>query len=164
MSFIVNSIPEALRATLCGPRNFQGLDDAQIERCKVAWAFLSSETMSPVQLDISKAKEFNSSTFYDPILKVVFLGSNVYPGEGSFANCRLSYFSCLAHEYTHAQRDSQGLAKPYEWPDLLIDEAETSLGASYTIGLGSSDVVDLREDAKDRITTWLAIVSNQSMR
>ena len=43
---------------------------------------------------------------------------------------------------------------------MLIDEAETSLDASFHQALGSKDREDLREDARDRLTDWLATQSN----
>lgn len=46
------------------------------------------------------------------------------------------------------------------WPDTLIDEAETSLDASFHLELGSKDREDLREDARDRLNDWLATQSN----
>jgi hypothetical protein len=41
-------------------------------------------------------------------------------------------------------------------PDVLIDEAETSLNASFHIAISPKDREDLIEDARDRLTEWLA--------
>ena len=55
---------------------------------------------------------------------------------------------------------ARGYRRPLEMPDMLIDEAETSLDASFHQALGSRDREDLREDARDRLTDWLAAQSN----
>jgi len=39
-------------------------------------------------------------------------------------------------------------------PDSLIDEAETSLHASFNSVLNSKDREDLIEDARDRLNQW----------
>ena len=39
---------------------------------------------------------------------------------------------------------------------MLLDEAETSLRASFTLGLTAKDREDLVEDARDRLIDWLA--------
>jgi hypothetical protein len=44
-----------------------------------------------------------------------------------------------------------------EKPDVLIDEAETSLRASFASILLMKDREDLVEDARDRLIEWLAI-------
>jgi len=54
----------------------------------------------------------------------------------------------------------EDIGGPLEEPDKLIDEAETSLDASFHLELGSRDREDLREDARDRLTDWLAAQSN----
>ncbi|ADI64234.1 hypothetical protein [Trichormus azollae] len=41
-------------------------------------------------------------------------------------------------------------------PDILIDEAETTLNASFQTVLNPKDREDLIEDARDRLTEWLA--------
>ena len=40
--------------------------------------------------------------------------------------------------------------------DHLLDEAETSIRASYHVALSSKDREDLVEDARDRLVIWLA--------
>jgi hypothetical protein len=42
-------------------------------------------------------------------------------------------------------------------PDVLIDEAETGLNASFHIAISPKDREDLIEDARDRLTEWLAL-------
>jgi hypothetical protein len=42
-------------------------------------------------------------------------------------------------------------------PDVLLDEAETSLRASFTSLLSPKDREDLVEDARDRLIQWLAL-------
>jgi hypothetical protein len=42
-------------------------------------------------------------------------------------------------------------------PDVLLDEAETSLRASFTSPLSPKDREDLVEDARDRLIQWLAL-------
>jgi hypothetical protein len=101
-----------------------------------------------------------SRTRFIEEMNVVYLGANAYPGEGFSANSRMSVLACLAPELSHAERFSRGYRRPLEMPDLLIDEAETSLNASFHQALGSQDREDLREDARDWITIWLAAQSN----
>lgn len=46
-------------------------------------------------------------------------------------------------------------------PDVLIDEAETSLDAAFHTALNSKEREDLIEDARDRLTEWLATQSGR---
>lgn len=68
----------------------------------------------------------------------------------------MSILACLSHELAHAERYEVGISRPIELPDVLIDEAETSLHASFISVLGSQDREDLVEDARDRLIEWLA--------
>jgi len=68
----------------------------------------------------------------------------------------MSMLACLAHEIAHAERFEIGYDRPFEFPDSLIDEAETSLRASFTRVLIPRDRQDLVEDARDRLIQWLA--------
>ncbi len=43
-----------------------------------------------------------------------------------------------------------------DMPDILIYEAETTLNASFQTVLNPKDREDLIEDARDRLTEWLA--------
>jgi hypothetical protein len=88
----------------------------------------------------------------------VYLGADVDPGIGIDANSRMSVFACLAHELAHVERFQAGYRRPVELPDVLIDEAEASLRASFTSILGPKDREDLVEDARDRLIDWLAAV------
>ena len=45
---------------------------------------------------------------------------------------------------------------PTNPPDVLLDEAETSLRAAFTSILRRKDREDLVEDARDRLIQWLA--------
>jgi len=50
-----------------------------------------------------------------------------------------------------------GYRRPTDLPDVLRDEAETSLRASFTSILSPKDREDLVEDARDRLIQWLAL-------
>ena len=141
-----------------GKRNNQGLTDREIEYCVLTWDFLCGENRRTLVLD--EARIDHSRTRFVEDLNVVYLGANAYPGEGFSANSRMSVLACLAHELSHAERFAKGYRRPLEEPDMLIDEAETSLDASFHLELGSKDREDLREDARDRLTDWLAAQSN----
>lgn len=93
--------------------------------------------------------------FLEEQIKVV-LGADVLPGRGMDANSRLSAFACLAHELAHLERYEQGIRRTLDLPDMLIDEAETSLHASFMLGLSMKYREDLVEDARDRLIQWLA--------
>ncbi len=47
---------------------------------------------------------------------------------------------------------------------MLLDEAETSLNASFNAGLSFKDKEDLVEDARDRTIDWLKNVRGQGDR
>jgi len=66
----------------------------------------------------------------------------------------MSVLACLAHELAHVERFESGFQRPIEFPDALIDEAETSLHASFMSVLGPKDREDLIEDARDRLNQW----------
>jgi hypothetical protein len=141
-----------------GRRNLRGLSDREIEYCVLAWDILCGEDARILMLD--NAGIDNSNTRFVEDLNVVYLGADAYPGEGFSANSRMSVLACLAHELSHAERFSRGYRRPLEMPDILIDEAEASLDASFHQALGSKDREDLREDARDRLTDWLAAPSS----
>jgi hypothetical protein len=141
-----------------GRRNHRGLTDHEIEYCVLAWNILCGENQRTLILD--EARLDYSATRFVEDMSVVYLGANAYPGDGFSANSRMSVLACLAHELSHAERFARGYRRPLERPEMLIDEAETSLDASYHQALGSKDREDLREDARDRITDWLAAQSN----
>jgi len=68
----------------------------------------------------------------------------------------MSMQACLAHEIAHAERFEVGYNRPIKFPDSLIDEAETSLRASFAPALTAREQEDLIEDARDRLIHWLA--------
>jgi hypothetical protein len=87
----------------------------------------------------------------------VLLGADALPGDGVDANAWLSTLACLAHELAHAERSQLGYRRPMDLPDVLLDEAEASLRASFTSILSPKDRGDLVEDARDRLIQWLAL-------
>lgn len=66
----------------------------------------------------------------------------------------MSVLACLAHELAHAERFDLGFRRPMNLPDVLVDEAETSLHASFMSSLTTKDQTDLVEDARDRLNQW----------
>jgi hypothetical protein len=140
-----------------GQRNRNGLTDRQIEYCIEAWQVLCGDED---RILITAEANINSSrTRFVEDRNVVYLGADAYPGNNSSANSRMSVLACLAHELSHMQRFDREYRRPLDMPDILIDEAETSLNASFHIALGSKDREDLIEDARDRLIEWL---DNQS--
>jgi hypothetical protein len=139
---------------LTAGRNQIGLTEQQIEYCLEAWAVLCAD--SPLALDTSEARQHSSRTRFNEEQNKVFLGSDALPGEGVNATSRMSTLACLAHELAHAERFGLGYRRPTGLPDVLLDEAETSLRASFTSVLRMKDREDLVEDARDRLIQWLA--------
>jgi len=140
---------------LTAGRNQHGLQPGQIEYCREAWAVLCGN--EPVPLDVSQAGENGSRTRFNEDRNLVILGADAYPGTGVDANSRMSALSCLAHELAHVERYRADYRRPVELPDVLIDEAETSLRAAFTSVLSDKDREDLVEDARDRLIHWLAL-------
>ena len=68
----------------------------------------------------------------------------------------MSVLACLARELGHLRRHQMGFNRPIEPPDGLLDEAEASIHASFESVVGQRDRRDLVEDARDRLTDWLA--------
>jgi hypothetical protein len=58
---------------------------------------------------------------------------------------------------TSAERFQLVYRRPTDLPDVLLDEAETSLRASFTSLISPKDREDLVEDARDRLIQWLAL-------
>ena len=139
---------------LAAGRNQAGLTDTQIEYCVEVWAALRADTQ--VTLDISEASQNFSRTRFNEVQNKVILGADAFPGEGGDANSRMSTLACLAHELAHAERFQLGYRRPTELPDVLLDEAETSLRAAFTSILRRRNREDLVEDARDRLIQWLA--------
>lgn len=111
----------------------------------------------PSNSSLQFAQENSSRTRFKEDEERVYLGADAYPGDGNNANSRMSTLACLAHELAHAVRFDHGYRRPFNLPDVLIDEAETSLNASFELVLGAKDREDLVEDARDRLIHWLSI-------
>lgn len=133
------------------------MSDHDIEQCILAWKILCGENQKTLILD-EAGMDYSTTRFVED-MNVVYLGANAYPGEGFSANSRMSMLACLAHELSHVERFAKGYRRPLEKPDVLIDEAEASLDASFHPALRPKDREDLREDARDRLTDWLAAQS-----
>ena len=140
---------------LAAGRNQVGLTDKQIEYCMEVWTILRAN--QPILLDVSEARQNFSRTRFNETQHTVFLGADAFPGEGIDANSRMSTLACLAHELAHAERFQLGYRRPTNLPDVLLDEAETSLRAAFTSLLRKKNREDLVEDARDRLIQWLAM-------
>lgn len=142
------------------PRNIVGLTDDQIEQCKLTYQFLTvgrfKKNGKPltIALDTKNAADHGSKTRFLEGKKIVELGADVFPGSGIDANSRLSYRACLAHEIAHIERFLLGYTRPFDGPDSNLDEAETSIHASFETVLGRQERFDLVEDAELRIQIW----------
>src|SRR5712691_5298532 len=136
-------------------RNQIGLTERQIAYCMEAWAVLCTD--QPIAFNTSEAVQYTSRTRFNEVQNTVFLGADALPGDGVDANARLSTLACLAHELAHAERFQLGYRRPTDLPDVLLDEAETSLRAAFTSVLSPKDREDLVEDARDRLIQWLAL-------
>ena len=136
-------------------RNQIGLTEKQIAYCVEVWAALCAD--QPIALNTAEAVQYASRTRFNETQHTVFLGADALPGDGIDANARLSTLACLAHEFAHAERFQRGYRRPTDLPDVLLDEAETSLRAAFTSLLSSKDREDLVEDARDRLIQWLAL-------
>lgn len=139
---------------LSSSRNQIGLLPRKIAACEAIWEYLGGKFRCPQ--DIQQAHDHGSRTRYSQTLKIVYLGADVEPGAGMEARVRMSEFACLAHELAHAERHQMGYDRPNLESATLIDEAETSLHASFMQQLNFTDRHDLIEDARDQITMRLA--------
>ncbi len=133
-------------------RNQVGLSEREIGYCLRTWEYLCES--KPRELVTVEASRHSSRTYFSERDGKVYLGADVKPGVGIDANARMSIVSCLAHELAHAERFDLGFRRPNELPDALLDEAETSLHASFMRRLSSVDREDLIEDAWDRLNQW----------
>jgi len=133
-------------------RNQVGLSQREIEYCLEAWEFLCEG--KPREFIVSGAIKHSSRTRFNETDGKVYLGADVKPGVGIEANARMSLLACLAHELAHAERFDLGFRRPTDLPDVLVDEAETSLHASFMSSLTTKDQADLIEDARDRLNEW----------
>ena len=139
---------------LTAGRNQAGLTDTQIAYCVEVWEILRAGQL--IMLDVSEARQNFSRTRFTEGQNTVILGADAFPGAGVDANSRMSTLACLAHELAHAERFQLGYRRPAELPDVLLDEAETSLRAAFTSLLRKKNREDLVEDARDRLIQWLA--------
>jgi hypothetical protein len=135
-------------------RNQTGLTKREVAHCQWAWEALCGDRQ--IKLVITEATRHSSRTFFRDADQFVYLGADVKPGIGIEANARMSILACLAHELAHAERFELGFQRSVNLPDNLIDEAETSLHASFHPLLNSKDREDLVEDARDRLIQWFA--------
>lgn len=133
-------------------RNQTGLTDREIARCEQIWVVLSGNKYCP--LDTSQASQSGSRTRFNQTRILVFLGADVIPGIGTDARSRMSEMACLAHELAHAQRFLIGIDRPVEQPDVLLDEAEARLHASFSTPISRIDRQHLVEDARVQIALW----------
>jgi hypothetical protein len=133
-------------------RNQVGLSEREITHCLGAWEFLCGGNQR--KLVTIDAATHSSRTRFNEIDGIVYLGADVKPGSGIEANSRMSILACLAHERAHAERLERDFQRPIEFPESLIDEAETSLHASFMSVLNPKDREDLIEDARDRLNQW----------
>ena len=136
-------------------RNKEGLSEREIQNCLWAWELLLGGKNN-IKLVTEEANQHHSRTRFSETKNVVYLGADVKPGYGIEANSRMSILACLAHELSHAQRFELGFQRPIALPYVLIDEAETSLHASFIPVLSPKDRENLIEDARDRLNQWLA--------
>jgi len=144
---------------LSSSRNQRGLTPRKIAICEAIWELLGGNEVCP--LDIREASEHGSRTRYNQTINAVYLGADIEPGVGTEARIRMSELACLAHELAHAERFRLGYDRPGLETATLIDEAETSLHASFMQSLSTTDRHDLIEDARDQITMRLAYPVSQ---
>ena len=144
---------------LAAGRNQAGLTDTQIEYCVEVWEILRGDI--PIALNISEARQNLSRTRFNEDQNKVFLGADAFPGGSVDANSRMSTLACLAHEFAHVERFRLGYRRPADLPDVLLDEAETSLRAAFTSILRKKNREDLVEDARDRLIQWLAVYQQE---
>lgn len=106
--------------------------------------------------------EMDQKTKFNEDRNVVFLGADAFPGPNAVdANSRLSLLACLAHELSHAERYYLGFRRPWKGCNVHIDEAETSLHASFRSAISHRDRSDLVEDAHNRIISWNKEISEE---
>lgn len=96
------------------------------------------------------------------------LGADVCPSHriilGSNARSRMSVLACLAHELAHAQRYNRGYRRSFDKMSYLIEEAQTSLDASFELILEAQDRRDLVEDAHELTAEWLKLFTRDVER
>jgi len=137
---------------LSSSRNQTGLSEQKVQECQAIWQYLEGSQVCP--LIVAEALEHGSRTRFSQNARAVYLGADVVPGKGMEARVRMSETSCLAHELAHAERYRMGIDRTTNQPDVLLDEAETSLYASFIIPLSEKERKDLVEDARTQIAAW----------
>ena len=137
---------------LSSSRNQRGLSESKIVNCQAIWEYLDGNYVCP--LLIVEASAHGSRTRFSQAKNAVYLGADVVPGRGTEARVRMSEISCLAHELAHAERYRMGIDRTTDQPDVFLDEAETSLYASFITPLSEKERIDLVEDAQTQIAAW----------
>ncbi len=140
-------------------RNQTGLTSLQIKQCVDIWEVLDGNEYCP--LDTSEASQHGSRTRFIQTRRIVALGADAVPGFGVDARSTMSEMACLAHELAHAQRFGMGIDRPIPKPDGYLDEAETSLHASFMPPINETDRRNLIEDARVQIAEWQAFTAKQ---
>jgi hypothetical protein len=157
---------------MSGQRNRDALSERDIEICIQVWELLGGPAVCPLT---TTACETGSRTAFVQRgeSSYVRLGADVLPNRNLLSvpdsrlspRARLSLMACLAHELAHAERYFRhGFDRSVEHPDALIDEAETSIHASFNIFLDPKDRRDLIEDASDQLAQWLDATRNLAER
>ncbi len=137
---------------LSSSRNQRGLSESKIENCRAIWDYLDGNQVC--LLIVFEAASHGSRTRFNQAANAVYLGADVEPGIGTEARVRMSEISCLAHELAHADRYRMGFNRTTNQPDVLLDEAEASLHASFMEALNAKERQDLVEDARTQIAAW----------
>jgi hypothetical protein len=151
-------------------RNMQGLTPEQIDQVIMYWEYIlqpspvDKNTLSAsiltdfsVELDVSEAHKSGSKTRFIENRNCVMLGADAFPNHFGLircANSTMSLLACLCHELAHAQRYYMGFRRPFKGHDVNLDEAETSIHASYMPVLSPTDRKQLIEDALQRLEIW----------
>ncbi|MCR9942004.1 hypothetical protein [Vibrio owensii] len=150
-------------------RNTKGLDEDQIEYIQLLWDFLTQVDPEQesyfdkskiqdlrVRIDVSEAHLDKSKTAFLQDTNTIRIGADALPsaGQSMSANDTMSELACLAHEYAHAIRYHLGYRRPFKGALMHLDEAETSIHASYETALSDADRKQLVEDASERIANW----------
>jgi hypothetical protein len=138
-------------------RNAAGLSEHEIANCQTTWAVIGGLRLG--ELIAEGATRSGSRTVYSETRRRVILGADVKPATGvspaAAARDRMSIAAVLAHELAHGDRHLKGFSRPFGRPDIdpdsLVDEAETSLEASFNPFLKPTDRRILVEDARDQL-------------
>ncbi len=157
--------------SLTPARNQKALTDKQIEDVRTLFNFMvtpdakddvgdsfDGDVLSEfeVKIDFSRAKIDGTRTTYADEDNIIYIGTNIYPvmSGPQTANATMSMMACLAHELAHAQRKFLGYRRNSVGRGELIDEAETSLHASFFSYLNPFHREQLVRDATERLEGW----------